>query len=114
MQTAENMRKIVGMCTNYYSIIEEPIAKDDLITRELYDNYKLMVQNATHNNEELRKLILFDESLYYYFNNEKFKESFLSEFNKFDSNCPLEILLCNKYISYKNDPNNKISNTKWI
>lgn len=117
MQTEEKIKigKVVDLCSNYYSIIEEPIAKDDIITKELSETYKCMVLNTDPSNEkELDRVILFDESLYLYFNNEKFKEKFLLEFNQLDSNITIENSLCDSYIKFKNDPKNKVSNTKWI
>lgn len=115
MQTKEDTRKVVDLCSNYYSIIEEPVAKDDVITKELWETYKFMIKNTNPNdNKKLDQIILFDESLYLYFNNEKFKEKFLLEFNQLDPNITIETSLCNSYLEFKRDPQNKVSNTKWI
>lgn len=115
MQLLEKTRKVVDICSNYYSIIEEPVAKDDVITKELYENYKFIVQNTNPSNvKELEVVKLFDESLYLYFNNEKFKNNFLLEYNQLDTNMTIELALINSYIVFKNNPKNKVSNTKWI
>ena len=99
MQTKEDTRRVVDLCSNYYSIIEEPV----------------MIKNTNPNdNKKLDQIILFDESLYLYFNNEKFKEKFLLEFNQLDPNITIETSLCNSYLEFKRDPQNKVSNTKWI
>lgn len=115
MQTLDKTRKVVELCQNYYSIIEEPIAKCDVITKELCEIYKFMVQNTDPTDERtLSKIILFDEGLYLYFNNEKFKKKFLLEFNQLNLNMTIESVLINSYNDFKNDPKNKTSNTKWI
>lgn len=115
MQTKEDTRRVVDLCSNYYSIINEPIAKNDIITKELCENYKFAIQNTDSNDDlQMKNIRLFDDSLYLYFNNEKFKEKFLLEFKQLDSNNTIENALCASYISYKNDPKNKIVTTKWI
>ena len=64
MQTKEDTRRVVDLCSNYYSIIEEPVAKDDVITKELWETYKFMIKNTNPNdNKKLDQIILFDERI---------------------------------------------------
>ena len=94
MQTKEDTRRVVDLCSNYYSIIEEPVAKDDVITKELWETYKFMIKNTNPNDNK--------------------KLEFLLEFNQLDPNITIETSLCNSYLEFKRDPQNKVSNTKWI
>ena len=109
------LKKVIDVCKHYYDIIEERYTKDDNITREILKHYKYRIENTdVSNEEELQKTCLFDECVYAYFNDDKFRDDLIVKLQSLDKGCDLIEFMLSDYQNYINDPTNKVTTTKWI
>lgn len=115
MSTMLNTKKVIDSCENYYDIIEERFAKDDIISKEIKSHYMFVIENTNPDDiNEVNKARLFDQSVYSYFNDIKFNQIIVTELQNIDRETALIDFMINKFQIYKNDPANKVTTTKWI
>ncbi len=115
MTTMINAKRVIDLCKNYYDIIGERYTKDDILTKEILNHYKYIIENTNVDEElDLNRAINFDESVYAYFNDKKFNEIILKEIMVVAKGTDLVEFMISKFEQYKNDPTNKVTTTKWI
>ena len=99
-------KRVIDSCKNYYDIIGERYAKDDILTKEILNYYKYIIENTNVEEElDLSRAINFDESVYAYFNDQIMSVTKGTDLVEF---------MINMFGQYKNDPTNKVTITKWI
>lgn len=108
-------KRVINYCKNYYDIIEERFAKDDILSKEIIEYYKYAVSNTNANDiDELNRVSLIDNSVYAYFNNNKFNELIIESIQSIDKQSDLGDFLISMYQRFANDPNNKVVTTRWL
>lgn len=114
MQQALETKRVSDICKYYNDIISERYTEDDTITAEILKHYRYVTESINLNDEnEMNVVILFDESVYTYFNDNKFKENVRLELTKLDKEIGLVECMINAYQDYQNDPT-RVTTTKWI
>ncbi len=111
----ENIRKVIDVCTYYRDIINERFSKDDMISAEILKYYKDAIQNTHYvDPDELNKAMLLDKIVYAYFNNNNFNEYISSNLKYIDKQADLTDFLLTAYKEMNDNPETKITTTKWI
>ena len=111
----ENTRKVIDVCTYYRDIINERFSKEDVISAEILKYYKDAISNTHYvDSDELNKAMLLDKIVYAYFNDNNFNEYISSNLKYMDKQTDLTEYLLSVYKQFNDNPETKITTTKWI
>lgn len=107
-------KRVSDVCKYYYNIKNERCMEDDCIAKEILDHYSTLVEMTNLLDEvEKKRIISFDECVYAYFNDSKFKEIIELELMKLDKEKGLVEIMIDTYKNYQN-ASTLVATTKWI